>query len=200
MKIAVIMPSYLGDYPGAAKNRPEKLTRAIQSFLDQEYEEKCLLVVADGCEETISQLYKFSIFDHINPVLIPKQELFSGEVRMTGIKKAKELYRPDVIAYLDSDDIFLPCHLQNIADAFTPSVDWIYFNDTLMEDKTIRNTRIKYGNIGTSNIAHRATVPIRWGDGYGHDFAAIGSMKDYPHLKADFATYGVCHIKNAFDI
>ena len=157
-------------------------------------------MVADGCKETISQLYKFSIFDHINPILIPKQQLFSGEVRMTGIKKAKELYSPDVITYLDSDDIFLPCHLQNISDAFTPAVDWIYFNDTLMEDKTIRNTSIKYGNIGTSNIAHRVTVPIRWGDGYGHDFAAVESMKDYPHLKADFATYGVCHFKNAFDL
>jgi len=97
------MPSYLGDYPGAAKNRPEKLTRAIQSFLDQEYKEKCLIVVADGCKETISQLYKFSISDPINPVFIPKQQLFSGEVRMTGIKKAKELYSPDVITYLDSD-------------------------------------------------------------------------------------------------
>ena len=50
-KFSVIMPSFLGEYSRAAQNREDKIVRAIDSCLDQEYYE--LIIIADGCQKTV---------------------------------------------------------------------------------------------------------------------------------------------------
>ena len=35
MKISVVMASFLGDYPGCAKDRVKKFIRSVNSFLDK---------------------------------------------------------------------------------------------------------------------------------------------------------------------
>jgi glycosyltransferase involved in cell wall biosynthesis len=51
-KASVIMASFLGDYPNAASNRDKKLIRAVNSFINQSYENKELVIVSDGCTKT----------------------------------------------------------------------------------------------------------------------------------------------------
>ena len=60
MKISVIMPSFLSQYDGCAKNREQKFIRAVDSFIAQTYNDKELVIVADGCLKTknlYEQLY-----------------------------------------------------------------------------------------------------------------------------------------------
>ena len=52
-RIAVVMPSFLGDYTNAAKNREEKFLRAVNSVRTQSYDNKLLVVVSDGCLDTV---------------------------------------------------------------------------------------------------------------------------------------------------
>lgn len=200
MRISVIMPSYLGEYPGAATDRERKFLRAVDSFLDNAGDEDDMVIVSDGCHRTVELIkeHEYDLNSCIWYVIRDKAPMFSGRPRMEGIEFARQNLIPDVICYLDTDDVFLPDHLDNIARAFeeNPALDWIYFNDTMMNTKQVRQTCLQFAHIGTSNIAHRAHLPIVWGDGYGHDWKAIESLIQYPHEKFNFATYGVCHCPN----
>lgn len=111
MKVSVIMPSYLGEYPGAAKNRDKKFVRAVNSFINQTYQDKELIIVADGCTLTY-ELYMqhFSSHDNIKITMIPKQPPYSGEMRNEGLRMATG----DLITYLDSDDVAGPKHIETI--------------------------------------------------------------------------------------
>jgi len=73
--ITVVMPSYLGEYRGAATNREEKLRRAIRSFLAQNIGH--LIIIADGCQKTVDIASEFN-HPSISCHLIDKQPLFSG--------------------------------------------------------------------------------------------------------------------------
>ena len=196
MKIAVVMPSYLGEYHGCASNRTEKFLRAVESFKSQTYQDKVLVVVSDGCEITDNITLND---DNIELIHMKKQPLFSGEVRMTGVDYAVDCEKADIITYLDTDDYLEPNHLSNICEAFEQNeCDWVYCNDKVGDQ--LRETKLAWSKIGTSNISHKASVPMNWGNGYGHDWAAIQGIMKYKSVKADFASYIVCHIPNVIDI
>lgn len=198
--ISVIMPSFLGEYDGAASNRTAKFKRAVQSFIDQNIPDSELIIVADGCEKTHAILQdKFNTlanFTKVHWVPIPKQEKFSGAVRNAGIDRAHS----DIICYLDTDDILLPGHLQAILDNFTYNIDWVYYNDKLAfqenpEDGRERGVGLTYGSIGTSAIAHRKSLNVRWEDGYGHDWQLVETLinRSARVKKISGAGYLVCH-------
>lgn len=182
MKITVIMASFLGAYNGrdASEKRNKQFIRAVKSFLNQSYEDKELIIVADGCHITY-ELYKenFSNEPNVDCILIPKQELFSGVVRNEGLKEAKG----DIIVYLDNDDIYGKDHLKIIAENFEPDkYDWVYFDDYLVltpDFKKLqkRNVETRYGSIGTSSISHKNLSILYentlFSNSYGHDFYAV---------------------------
>ena len=98
----------------SARDREKKLHRAIKSFIDNEYQQKELIIVSDGCDRTTeiakSYIYSYPVENIIN-LQIPKQKLFSGKVRQAGIETANGR----IIAYLDSDDFFGKDHIENLA-------------------------------------------------------------------------------------
>lgn len=210
MKISVILPSYLGDYYGAAKDREAKLRRAINSFTTQDYADKELVVIADGCDKTMQLVSDWTLDNEkIKGVLkqMPKQEAFSGNVRNEGLKEATG----DIICYLDGDDYFgNSSHLTAIVNGLiNANSDWVYFDDAVKYfpvdhlDLQPRTAEIKHGHIGTSNIAHRNHKNITWGNchGYGHDWTFIHQLDTlYPnHAKITGTSYVVCHIPGAVD-
>lgn len=216
IKISVIMPSFLGDYDYAATERGEKFNRAVQSFLNQNYTNKELIIVSDGCYETIERAAHF-IADNphtdIKLIKLDKQELFSGNVRNTGLFHSQG----DVICYLDSDDMLGSNHLSTIAYYFeiNPSLDWLYYDDYVVHrfhpiDKEIlvegkRENTLEHGTIGTSSIAHKNLKSISWDgcDGYGHDWTFIKKNlidTELKHTKIHGASYYVCHIPNGLDV
>jgi len=211
MEINLIMPCTLQPYKGAASNRKEKLERAIKSFLEQDYENKNLIIIADGCQDTINFVKsKYSHEKRIKSFFISKQPLFSGNVRQFGLNMSGNA---DLIAFLDSDDLLKEKnHISNIARAFkeNPNLNWVYFNDYIKYHQVDhiplaqREANLSYGSIGVSHIAHKNIPNINWEgcDGYGHDFTFVKKLIDnYPdsYSKIQGCSYVCCHIPESCD-
>lgn len=205
-KISVIMPCTLSIYAGGAKERKIKLHRALDSFFNQSFENKELIVVSDGCVQTSALVLERNSFskEKIRLISIPKQPLFSGNVRQAGLEAATG----HKIAYLDSDDYFTPSHLANINYGMNArELDWCYYSDYVKTNKTssaVRNVTVAYGSIGTSSIAHLRSLEVSWAgcDGYGHDWQFVQRLKEKSsnHSKIYGCGYVVCHIKGKTDL
>jgi len=211
MVINLIMPCTLQAYKGAASNRKEKLDRAIKSFLQQDYEHKNLIIVSDGCKDTIDFVRgKYGNEKSIKSFFISKQPLFSGNVRQFGLNMSGYA---DLIGYIDSDDFLKNSnHISNIARAFTEnhSLDWVFFNDYVKYHQVDhiplaeRESKLSYGSVGVSNIAHKNLPNITWEgcDNYGHDFTFVKKLIDnYPnsYAKIQGCSYVCCHIPESCD-
>ena len=190
-KISIIMPSYLGLYPGCANGRVFKLHRAVESVLSQIHTDWELIVIADGCAETIHEISKYSD-KRIKSYIIPKQTGF-GIQRSTGVKQATG----SVICYLDSDDVFSPLHLDFIAENIG-DYDWIWFNHYENRNDKVILKKVdinKPFNNGTCNVAHRNRVMWQ-STKYGNDdLIFINSLKsdskNYTFVGNGY--YLVCH-------
>jgi glycosyltransferase involved in cell wall biosynthesis len=184
--ITVVMASYLGYYPRCASNRVSKFHRAIQSVLDQTFQDWKLIIVSDGCEITNFEAEKY-IDPRISLIKLEKQPLFSGNVRATGVEKAE-----GIICYLDTDDFFGKNHLQLISDGFQEPLT--YWDDYVAGKK--RHVEPRLNSIGTSCIAH--TTKNWYGcDGYGHDWTFISQFDQFHKIKTE---YQVCHIPGKIDL
>ncbi len=174
-KVSVIMASFLGNYPGRTSNPEQKFIRAVKSFLSQTYENKELIIVADGCDVT-EKLYNenFSTFENVKLVKIPKQPVYGGETRNAGINIATG----EIISYLDNDDVLGKTHLETIMGEFTDDIDMMYYDDYLVTSPDFKKLHMRlnetrYGSIGTSSISHKNVDFLRWTNGYGHDWVFI---------------------------
>jgi glycosyltransferase involved in cell wall biosynthesis len=202
-KISVVMPSYLEYYPNRATKPEMKFIRAVKSFLSQTYENKQLIIIADGCIKT-KQIYEehFSKYENIKFFMLPKQELYSGNVRNKGL----ELADGDIISYLDNDDIIAKTHLTNIVKGFENNdVDFVYYNDYLVTEPTfktlyMRENELRYSQCGTSSISHLNIKSdwLKWTGLYGHDYVFIMTMilNGLKFKKISGCSYLVCHYGN----
>lgn len=194
------MPSFLGEYTvnsnKCATNREFKLQRAIDSFLFQKYQNSELIIISDGCDQTVNIVNKNYAFfietGKIKIFKIPKKIHFSGAVRAEGLKMATG----DLICYLDSDDILGPYHLEVMGLYYDKSMDWMYYDDFIYDGdiKTLREVTPKFGKIGTSSFCHLSTTIVNWQDGYGHDWATIQKLFNYKYKKMNTPEYLVCHM------
>ncbi len=201
MKFSIITASYLGDYRNAAKNREQKIIRAVNSVLHQTFQDFEMIVVADGCQSTV-EIIKQINDPRIRTFLINRSKIFSGAPRNKGIEEAEGEY----IIYLDIDDIYGTCHLQNISDQLN-GWDWVWFNDVRYNPK--KNEWYEnpcdinvISRHGTSNICHRRSMNVRWiAEGYAHDYYFIQSLKyDKNFTKINGGDYYVCHIPGMYDV
>ena len=208
------MPSYLGKYDGCASDRERKFFRAVDSFQNQTYENKELVIVSDGCATTnkLFDLHYLKEDFNIKLVYTTKKKIFSGKLRHLGIKEASG----EIICYLDTDDFFDKNHLKTIADAFENdnTLDWVYYNDYIYkgdsEKPLTKIVELEHGSIGTSSIAHKNNKTWFWGlpkvswkgcDGYGHDWTFIQRLvAKYPNYKKIVGCgYYICHLPNIWD-
>jgi glycosyltransferase involved in cell wall biosynthesis len=197
-KFSVIMASFLGTYPNSAKDRDKKIIRAVNSVLDQTYNDLELIVVADGCQKTIDLLKEYED-PRIRVFLIPKARMWSGEPRNTGIDNA----RGEFIVYLDVDDVWGENHLKSLANALN-EYDWVWFDDNRYIPKTdqwYQNSCdvTKIGRCGTSNICHKRELNVHWDHpGYAHDYYFIEQLRNYKNFgKVNAGEYFVCHLPGA---
>jgi len=197
MIFTVVIPSYLGDYRTAAKDRDKKLVRAVNSILTQTFQDFEIIVIADGCEKTVEIMSDFKD-KRIRTFLIDKQPVWTGQ-RNKGLDEALGEY----IVYLDVDDILGENHLQNISNGFN-GYDWVWFDDIRYSPKLKLwyenkcNIRM-IGSHGTSNVCHRSSLPYRWDHkGYAHDYYFIKHLKQNTNFtKIPGGEYYVCHLPNS---
>ena len=98
--VSVIMPTY---------NSARYICEAIESVLSQDYPHKELIVVDDGStDETIELVGRYR--DRLR--LVTQDNQGSAVARNTGLSSA----RGDFIAFLDSDDVWLPGKLRSQVD------------------------------------------------------------------------------------
>ena len=199
MRISCIMPSFLGDYPGAAPNRKQIFVRAVNSFLAQTHKDCELICISDGCPETIqivkSRYKKELEAKRIVLLELPRHPLFTGSVRQSGIDAASG----EVVCNLDGDDYFLPHHLTSINSGFTADVDWVYWNYWIRPDN-IKGVDHLFESDGTlermNNWSHawRRSLPVSWEgcDGKGVDNKIfLARLLEFPKRKKIYGT-GYC--------
>jgi len=205
MIFSVVMASYLGEYPGCAKNRVSKFIRSVNSFLEQTYHDKELIIISDGCDIT-ENIYQdhFSNFKNIKFHKIVKDVLFGGKTRNKGI----ELSKGDWICYLDTDDFLSKNHLQIVSEQISGEYDWYFSDDYLVVEYNsvddfkfiVRENKIEINRIGTSSILHKKDLGVYWGDGYAHDWRFILNLLNKTEkVNKIKAGYNVCHIPNMTD-
>ncbi len=190
-KFSIVIPSYLGMYKNCATNRKKKLERAIKSIFKQTYTNYEIILVADGCDETVS-IYRKYQRKGFKCIKIKKQKYLAGIVRQIGIDNAIGEY----IIYLDSDDFYGDNHLKSIA-AKLQDYEWVYFDDYVNANPVYRkNVSLALGSSGTSSICHKRLLTASWKnkDGYAHDFRFIQELMKYKNsAKIKAGEYYICH-------
>lgn len=204
------MASYLGDYPRSASNKEWKIVRAITSVLNQTCQDFELIIIADGCDKTVEIVKGFKDkprSEKIRLFHIPKQKIWAGKVRNSGIDNAKGEW----IVYLDIDDMFLPEHLERILKGIEENLNcnWLYFNDFSYDKKLEKAVEHKInihkkGKCGTSNIAHKRSLNVHWPkDGnYMHDWRMIQNLKHKCKIftEIDVPGYVILHVPELLDV
>jgi len=107
--ISVILPVH---------NRADVLARAIQSVLDQTLKDFELIVVDDGSTDSSVTVAK-SFADPRIKIIELGQNRGGNAARNAGVRAAAA----PLIAFLDSDDIYLPQKLERVAAEFARSTD-----------------------------------------------------------------------------
>jgi glycosyltransferase involved in cell wall biosynthesis len=123
--VSVIIPT---------KDRPEMLTQAIQSVLNQTFTELEIIIVNDGGVDVQSVISRLNTKGNI---VYKKHDraLDRSAARNTGIHAARGKY----IAYLDDDDIYYPNHIETLVKFLENSEYKIAYTDAVMAQQEKQN-------------------------------------------------------------
>lgn len=143
-KVSVIVPTF---------NRPTMLKNAIQSILNQTFQDFEIIVVNDAGEDVRSVVESFN--DKRIQYISHSQNKKLAATRNTGIRNAKGKY----IAYLDDDDVFLPNHLETLVNFLE--------NDSKYKVAYTDAFRSHQNKVNDSYITFKKDVP------YSQDFDSI---------------------------
>jgi glycosyltransferase involved in cell wall biosynthesis len=115
LKISIVIPTY---------NSEKYLERAINSVVSQSYQDYELIVIDGGSKDNtlkIIQTYKGMLNNKVKWVSEPDK----GEP--DAINKGMRMASGDIIAYLDSDDVYEPGCFEKVNNYFqSHDVKWLY--------------------------------------------------------------------------
>ncbi len=113
--VSVIVPTH---------NRPEMLTEALRSILDQTYPNYEIIVVNDAGTDVENVVMPFNQAQRVTYVKHGRN-LGLAAARNTGLKLARGKY----IAYLDDDDLYYPDHLETLVHGLLASGFKVAYTD-----------------------------------------------------------------------
>lgn len=163
VKVSIVMQSFLGDYPGARKEPVEKFIRAVKSFQNQNYENKELVIVSDGCKLTMNAYEKhfksdiqieFIYIDKNTPTMYSKlrgKKYYRGVPRKIGVSHSSG----KLISYMDSDDYLLPNFISTCVSQYEKdtTMKW-WMNQSWYDHSAIidrKDIQAKHANIIKEN-------------------------------------------------
>ena len=119
--ISVIIPTF---------NRSELLLKAIESVEKQIYPNYEILICDDGSTDDTEQAVKPLINDKVR--YLKQENKGPGAARNLGIKSSNG----QLIAFLDSDDSWMPEHLSYVVEFFNlyPDADMVYTQNEVISD------------------------------------------------------------------
>ncbi|SDE60949.1 glycosyltransferase family 2 protein [Riemerella columbipharyngis] len=125
--VSIIVPAY---------NVENYIEEALQSVLSQTYQNWECIIINDGSTDNTLNIIKkwkekdsrFRIYEQENQGII--------KTRNRGIDLAKG----ELVAFLDSDDVWLPCHLEhNINNLYENNADFAYSRSFLIKNNIYTN-------------------------------------------------------------
>lgn len=130
VKISVITPSY---------NQGRFIADAIESVNNQDYPDKEHIIVdAQSTDETLDVIKRYAHLPHLKWISEPDKG------QSDAINKGFKMASGDVVAWLNTDDYYLPETFSKVANFFSqsPETDVIY-GDTLLVDEAKSPLRVK---------------------------------------------------------
>lgn len=135
--ISVIMPTY---------HQASFISLAINSLIQQTYTNWELIIIDDGCKDDTELIVKSFFKDKRITYLKNPDNLGLGKCLNAGITIAKY----DLIAYLPSDDMYFPEHLETLAEAFENNPSVILAFSGVM--------KANYNVMGTIEVHHKRNI------------------------------------------
>lgn len=114
--VSIILPTY---------NRAAFLTEAFSSIAAQAHTRWELIVVDDGSTDETPAVLDRLVASYPSPVRVVRQQNAGAyAARNAGLEHA----RGDAVAFFDSDDLWLPHHLERCTQALLrhPELDWVF--------------------------------------------------------------------------
>ena len=125
-KISVVSPNY---------NYARTLERTIKSIVDQKYSNLEYIIIDDGStDESLDTIKKYAA-----DISIWQHQENTGQYN--AINRGFEQATGDIMAWLNSDDMYLPWTLHVVAEIFEqfPEIQWITGRPTQIQNGVIRN-------------------------------------------------------------
>ncbi len=143
MTVCVTIPTY---------NRVSLLSRAVESVMSQSHTDWLLWVVDDGSNDRTAELLDTYTDSRINTLRIPHQGVSSA--RNAGVRASRG--RGDLLAFLDSDDEWLPLKLERQLEYWNenPHVSLVYSSEIWIRDGRRVNPPKQY-----RGMAGRVLIP-----------------------------------------
>lgn len=141
IKFSVIMPTY---------NRAFCISNAINSLINQTYQNYELIIIDDGSTDGTESLLKKEYYEYFkNGKFIYKKcnHLGASQTRNTGLNIAQN----DWIAYLDTDNIMLPNHLEEYAYAISTHKNSCYYAQITHPQNGIIGKKFNYKQLCNAN-------------------------------------------------
>lgn len=178
VRLTVSLPCY---------GRPQRTIRAVECIAKQKSYNFEALVTGDGCD-VMDKFIKSNYFEDLqkeveknNSKIILKSNAinYGGHgyaVTNEHIRSAKGNY----FIFYANDDVILENHFENYLGAIeNTNLDFAYFNSYVAPHHSVRNSELKYGHIGHSELIVKTSflqsMPPHTGE-YGHDWHLIDYM------------------------